>query len=79
MSIGLTDQLAPLGAFPLLVDTDLKGGYRAVADITARDAIGASSRKEGMLVRVLSTLELFTLGPGLTNGDWTLSAISVEV
>ena len=71
MSIGLTDILAPLGAFPLLTDVDLKGGFRVVDDLTARDAIVASSRKNGMWVKTASDGKMWTLGPGLTNGDWS--------
>jgi hypothetical protein len=72
MSIGLTDAVAPLGSFPLLEDIYLRGGYRSVADNTARDAIPANSRKAGMLVRAESTGDTWVLGAGLTNGDWTL-------
>lgn len=72
MSIGVTDEIAPLGSFPVVDDTNVKGGYRSVADITARDAILVNNRKVGMLVRTESTGETWVLGPGLTNGDWTL-------
>ena len=72
MSIGVTDIIVPLGSFPVAEDSDLKGGYRPVADVTARDAIPANSRKAGMLVRTQSTGDTWVLGAGLTNGDWTL-------
>lgn len=74
MSIELTDDLAPLGAFPLIEDVYIKGGYSAVADLTARDAIPTLNRKVGMQVRVVSTSESWVLGPGITNLDWTLNA-----
>lgn len=69
--IGLTDILESLGDFPIVEDIDFKGGYRSVADVTARDAIPVVSRKIGMLVRVISTGETWVLGPGITNGDWS--------
>jgi hypothetical protein len=72
MSIGVTDEIAPLGSFPVVDDTNVKGGYRSVADITARDAIAVNLRKVGMTVRTESTAETWVLGAGLTNGDWSL-------
>jgi hypothetical protein len=47
-----------------------KGGFRAVADLTARDAITAERRVEGMWVKVLSEDKVYTLSGGITNGDW---------
>ncbi len=70
MSIGLTDGLIPLGTFPLLEDLYLKGGFRVVADTTARDAIDTASRKEGMLVFTTTDQTTWRLGSGLTNVDW---------
>lgn len=72
MSIGLSDELAPLGSFPLLEDIHLRGGYRTVADVTARNAIATVNRKVGMLVYTVATSQLWVLGPGVTNSDWTL-------
>lgn len=77
MSIGLTDILTPLGVFPVLEDINLKGGYQTVADVTARDAIAPASRKAGMLVYTVATTQLWVLGAGLTNGDWSLYTPSV--
>jgi len=79
MSIGVTDELAPLGAFPVIDDGYVKGSYRAVADVTARNAIATNSRKSGMLVRTIATSEMWVLGAGLTNGDWTLYAPSASL
>jgi len=53
-----------------------RGGYRAVADITARDAITDDRRHEGMMVHVLSDNSYYTLEGGVTNADWTVSALS---
>lgn len=50
MTIGLTDKIVPLGDFPIVEDLYVEGGFRSVADTTARDAIPVSLRKEGMLV-----------------------------
>lgn len=51
-------------------DTYGKGGFRAVANLTARDAITAERRVEGMWVKVLSEDKVYTLSGGITNGDW---------
>lgn len=42
------------------------GGYQVVADNTARDAISALRREEGMLVKVLATDLYYTLASDLT-------------
>jgi hypothetical protein len=46
------------------------GGYRCVADNTARDAIPAGRREVGMFVYVLDVLILYQLVGGITNSDW---------
>lgn len=53
-------------------DTYARGGFRPVADLTARDAIPAPRRKEGMLVRVNSDGSLWALGTDLTT--WSPAA-----
>lgn len=62
--------------YPTHDDLYGKGGYKVVADITARDAITADRRKEGMLVRVLDagggSPAFYTLSGGITNGDWVV-------
>lgn len=64
-------------------ETYNRGGYRSVADITARNAITADRRKEGMLVRVLSTGDVYVLVGGILDANWTLftltSSQSVQV
>jgi hypothetical protein len=52
---------AGVGNYPLLDDMDVKGGYRVVADTTARDAIPSNIRKAGMLVYVTATSQTFRL------------------
>lgn len=52
-----------------------RGGWRTVADITARDAITSDRRIVGMVVRVLDSDGLgnqafYTLSGGITNSDW---------
>lgn len=73
MPIFLIDTIKPKnnGAFPLVEDSDFKGGFRAVANNTARDAIPTAHRTAGMWVWVDGTSTLYKLGAGLTNGDWT--------
>lgn len=61
------------GTFPMVEDIDFKGGFRAVADATERDAIPDEHRKAGMLVYVQDEGVTYKLGDGLTNDDWTVS------
>ncbi len=51
-----------------------KGGWRAVADIAARDAIATLRRSAGMAVYVIATGATYLLGAGLGNGDWALAS-----
>lgn len=58
-----------------------RGGWRTVADITARDAITADRRKLGMAVRVLDadgegTQKYYTLKTGITNSDWEVDDLA---
>jgi hypothetical protein len=48
------------------------GGYRSVANATARDAIPANFRSLGMEVTLQSTGATYTLFGGLTNANWKL-------
>ena len=63
MPIDLLDNVAPKndGNFPVAIDTDLKGGYRVVADLTERDNIQTGRRAVGMRVLVTSDLTLYRL------------------
>lgn len=70
MSIGLTDELTPLGSFHLLQDSYLKGGLRIVDDLAARNAIVDTSRKAGMLVWVQSESKTYRLGVSLLDASW---------
>lgn len=47
-----------------------RGGYRSVADTTARDAITADRRKAGMLVKDIATGKFWTLTGGILNANW---------
>lgn len=60
--------------FPIVEDIDLKGGYRIVADISARNGIFTSMRKEGMRVHAVSENTDYKLLAGLTNADWEVIA-----
>lgn len=44
--------------------------WRSVADLTARDAITADRRRQGMAVWVVSENKLYVLKTGVTNLDW---------
>lgn len=72
-----TDVLSKLvphnnGAFPTHSDIHGEGGYQVRADATDRDSIHTANRKEGMWVRLISDGLVYSLGPGLTNSDWTV-------
>lgn len=51
-------------------DSRLVGGLQTVADTTARDAIPAARRKEGMVVYSQADDRHFVLEGGLTNSNW---------
>jgi hypothetical protein len=55
-----------------------KGGYRAVANITARDAIPAERRSVGMIVRTLDTGKNWILGANLQNTSWFEETVSLD-
>ena len=60
---------------------DWDGGYKAVADIAARDAILLAGRVAGELAYVAATDELYILDPtgaDLTNTGWQLIATNVS-
>lgn len=78
MPIQLIDLIKPKndGDFPMAEDIDLLGGWRVVADLTARDAIPAQRRKEGMRAKVVSNDTVYELKGGITNGDWAAVVIS---
>ena len=77
-SVPLTGFVAPTDDTDTFATQDEfwnRGGWRSVADITARDAITADRRKLGMVVRVWDadgggTTKFYTLKTGLTNLDW---------
>lgn len=56
-----------------------RGGYRAVADATERDAITADRRKLGMLVKDIATGKYWTLVGGLLNANWTEVKFGVQI
>jgi len=73
--VEIINQIAPknAGSFPSHSAAFGEGGFRAVADNTARDAITTGRRSEGMYVYVISTDTLYRLGVGLTNADWVVA------
>lgn len=72
MPVHLIDILKPKnnGSFPVAEDTDLLGGWRVVGNLTARDAIPAARRKEGMWVAVISESKIYSLVGGVENTNW---------
>lgn len=73
MALLVDADLAPSnsGSWPTHSDVYGKGGFRSVADNTARDAIATPRRVVGMWVYSRASATLYTLGAGLTNADWT--------
>ena len=49
-----------------------KGGYMSVADNATRDAIPEARRTYGMQVYVIATGVTYIMGPGLSNGEWSV-------
>ena len=73
-AVNLTGMIAPTDTtdvYPTHSSEYGKGGYREVADITARDAISTDRRVDGMLVTTQDTGKIYRLGSGLTNNDWS--------
>lgn len=74
MPITITGEFVPGGAFGLVNENNLVGGYRSVANATALNSITALYRKEGMKVRALDTGQEYVLNASPWNfniGDWT--------
>ncbi len=72
MGIPLISDIVPQngGGFPTHSARYGKGGWRAVADATERDAIDPLRREVGMRVYLIDAGTEYRLGSGLTNGDW---------
>ena len=51
---------------------ETEGGVHSVADNTARDAITAPRRKEGMYCYTIDSENTYQLVGGVANGNWTL-------
>ena len=64
--------------FAVTDDTYGRGGYRPVADNTARDAITTDRRKVGMLVRT-DDGKFWTLIGGVGNGNWSEILFGVQI
>ena len=66
--VRVTGQLIPNGKFPVVSETFLKGAYRSVDTKDDLNSIEDNFKKEGMLVFVTTTKELYRL----ENGQWVL-------
>lgn len=76
MSISIIAELTPAasGEFPIADAMYIKGGYLAVANNTARDAISPLRRSLGMEVYCIDTGLTYRLLGSLDNGGWTLQS-----
>jgi hypothetical protein len=59
---------------PIARNEDIKGGWKVVASIVARDAIPSYIREVGMVAYVIATDEHYRLVGGIANTDWQLAA-----
>lgn len=79
MATNISQHFVKTGDFYLLVDTDLRGGFRIVSSLAERDAIPIQARKQGMMVRVIGTegITNWELGYGkpLTNAGWVEASL----
>uniref|UniRef100_A0AB39CE47 N-acetylmuramoyl-L-alanine amidase n=1 Tax=Pseudomonas phage HRDY3 TaxID=3236930 RepID=A0AB39CE47_9VIRU len=79
MATNISQRFVKTGDFYLLVDTDLRGGFRIVSSIAERDAIPIQARKQGMMVRVIETTGItnWELGFGkpITNAGWVEASL----
>lgn len=79
MANNISQRFVKTGDFYLLVDTDLRGGFRIVSSIEERDAIPIQARKQGMMVRVIETTGItnWELGFGkpITNAGWVEASL----
>lgn len=73
-SIPYTGYVAPASTTDVYAVTDERfnrGGYRSVADATARLAITSDRRSEGMLVKQLDNSTYWTLAGGILDVNWS--------
>lgn len=78
-SVRVAGVIAPTDSTDTYAVTDdlyQRGGFRPVADITARNAISADRRKSGMLVYVISETKFYTLAGGLLDVNWALATFA---
>lgn len=79
MATNISQRFVKTGDFYLLVDTDLRGGFRIVSSIVERDAIPLAARKQGMMVRVIEATGItnWELGHGkpITNAGWVEASL----
>ena len=62
----------PIDVYPSHIAEFGKGGYQSAIDIAERNDITQERRTSGMMVFVESNGLIYTLGPGLTNSEWTV-------
>jgi len=73
--INTVTKAAPTDNYAVVNDTDLKGSYRIVANLTQRDAIVSNQRVQAMLVFSISDLHFYQLQSDLLT--WTDLGLSL--
>ena len=66
-------------SYPGMWDQYFGGGFRAVANVTIRDAINAGLRSEGMEVYCIAENTKYRLLGGITNAHWIAIPGAVHV
>jgi hypothetical protein len=62
--------------YPTTYADEALGGYHIALDNTARDAIPASRREEGLLCYVTTTGNMYRLVGGIANGNWAATSFA---
>lgn len=72
MAVNVIDQIQPknAGAFPVMQDAFLQGGWRVVSGLAERNAIPEQRRKVGMRCKTITPDTTWALVGGITNGHW---------
>lgn len=79
MALPINQRFQRIGDSYLISDTDLKGGYRTVATLAARNLIPLDARSVGMTVFVQETKKEYWLLNNIANASWQLKSATASV